>query len=110
MADAEDRAKSTAADAAAGLQDLIDSADGLLTDLQHQQGAAVQALREKVTTTIAAARRKLDELAPDIKAAAGETLDSAIGFVRRDPWRAVAIGALTLLAFSLLTRLGEEDE
>jgi ElaB/YqjD/DUF883 family membrane-anchored ribosome-binding protein len=110
MADAEERANRAAAGAAAGLQDLIDSADELLADLQHQHGAAVEALREKVATTVAAARRKLDELAPEIKEAAGETLDSAIGFVRRDPWRAIAIGALTLLAFSLLTRLGDGEE
>jgi ElaB/YqjD/DUF883 family membrane-anchored ribosome-binding protein len=110
MADAEESAESAAAGAAAGLRDLIDSADELLADLQHQHGAAVQSLREKVMTTVAAARRKLDEIAPDIKAAAGETLDSAIGFVRRDPWRAVAIGALTLLALSLLARLGEEED
>jgi ElaB/YqjD/DUF883 family membrane-anchored ribosome-binding protein len=109
MANAEDRAKSAAAGAAAGLQDLIDSADELLADLQHQQGAAVEALRQRMTATVAAARRKLEEIAPDIKAAAGEALDTTVGFVRRDPWRAVAIGALTLLAFSLLSRLGEDE-
>jgi ElaB/YqjD/DUF883 family membrane-anchored ribosome-binding protein len=110
MPRAEKRAKSARSHAAAGLQDLIDTADELLEDLQDQQGAAVEALRAKVGQTVGTARRKLEGLAPEIKEAASETIDSAVGFVRRDPWRAVALGALTLLAFSLLTRLGGDGD
>ena len=103
------RAKRTVSGAAAGLQDLIDSADELLSNLRDQQGEAVDALRDRVSATAASARRRLQRLGPQVQDAAGETLDSAVGFLRRDPWRAVAIGALTVLAFSLFTRLGSDD-
>jgi len=110
MPRAEKRAKSARSHAAAGLQDLIDSADALLEDLRDQQGAAVEALRDKVSQTVGAARERLEDLAPEIRQAANEGLESAVGFVRRDPWRAVALGALTLLAFSLFSRLGGEED
>lgn len=110
MPRAEKHARNARHHAAAGLQDLIDSADELLQDLQDQQGAAVAALRDKVSQTVGTARRRLEQLAPDIKEAAGQSLDSAVGFVKRDPWRAVALGALTLLAFSLLTRMGDGED
>jgi ElaB/YqjD/DUF883 family membrane-anchored ribosome-binding protein len=102
-------ARNAGAHAAAALQDLIDTAEELLEDLRSQQGAAVDALREKVSATVEAARSRLEALAPDVQEAASATLDSAVSFVRKDPWRAVALGAITLLAFSLIGRLGDDD-
>jgi ElaB/YqjD/DUF883 family membrane-anchored ribosome-binding protein len=92
-----------------GLHDLIETAEELLESLQDQQGAAVQALREKVSATLEVAQRRLQLLEPEIRAAASDAMDSAVSFVRRDPWRAVAIGALAGLAITMLMRGGEAD-
>ena len=102
-------AKRAVGNAAAGLQDLIESADELLSDLHDQQGAAVNALRKRVSHTAAVARRRLDRLSPVIADVASDTLDGAVGFVRRDPWRSVAIGAVAVLLLSMFARFGSED-
>jgi len=94
---------------ASALHDLIETAEELLESLQDQPGAAVQALREKISATLEMGRRRLAALEPDIREAAADALESTVGFVRRDPWRAVAIGALAALAFSVVMRVGEAD-
>jgi ElaB/YqjD/DUF883 family membrane-anchored ribosome-binding protein len=100
-------AKKSIGDAASGLQDLVDSAEDLLTDLKDQKGEAVERLREKVSTTISDARQRLAD--SDVSDIASEAYDNAVGLVRQDPWRAVAIGALALLAGSLLLRALSDD-
>lgn len=96
------QAKQAVADSAAGLQDVIDSADELLESLRDQPGEAVDRLRTKIAASVQAARGRLDDL--DVPARAGDALDSTLGFVRSDPWRTVAIGALAALAVSLMVR------
>jgi ElaB/YqjD/DUF883 family membrane-anchored ribosome-binding protein len=95
-------AKRVVADSASGLQNLIDSSEDLLESLKDQQGAAADRLREKVSATMKVAQRRLSDL--DISGAASEAVDNTVGFIRRDPWRTVAIGALAVLAVSLLVR------
>ena len=92
--------------AAAGLHDLIESAEGLLESVKDLEGAAAEKVRENVSKTVQGARARLSEL--DIPEMASDAIDSTVGFVRRDPWRAVAIGALAVLAVSTLVRRGTE--
>ena len=100
-------AKKSIGDTASNLQDLIDSAEELLEDLKHQQGEAVERLRDKVSATISDARERIAE--SSLSDTASEAYDNAVGFVRQDAWRAVAIGALALLAGSLLLRTFSAD-
>ena len=95
-------AKRVVSDSASGLQSLIDSSEDLLESLKDQQGAAVERVREKVSATLQSAQQRLSDL--DISGTAAEALDNTVGFIRRDPWRTVAIGALAVLAVSLLVR------
>jgi ElaB/YqjD/DUF883 family membrane-anchored ribosome-binding protein len=55
------------------------------------------------------ARRRLQDLAPSVREAAVGVIDDASGFVRSDPWRTVAIGAIGCLAVGLLLRGFAED-
>ena len=94
------------ADNASGLQDVIDSAEEFLESVRDQQGAAVDRLRERVSATMGAARDRLKKL--DLPEAASDAMDSTADFLRSDPWRTVAIGALAALAISLLMHLGDD--
>ena len=101
------QAKKKVADATSGLQELIDSADDLLESLKDQPGAAAEKLREKVSETVRSARARLSEL--DVPEVASEAVETTVGFLRSDPWRTVALGALALLAVSLLLRGSAEE-
>jgi ElaB/YqjD/DUF883 family membrane-anchored ribosome-binding protein len=100
------QAKEPVADAATGLQDVIDTAEELLESLRDQQGAAVELLRAKVSASIANARERIGEL--DVPVLASDAMDSTVAFLRSDPWRSVAIGALAALAISLLISHGSD--
>jgi ElaB/YqjD/DUF883 family membrane-anchored ribosome-binding protein len=101
------RLKKKVADAASGLQDLIDSAEELLESIKDQPGAAAQKLREKIADTVEDARARLADL--DVPEMASNAMNSTVGFLRADPWRTVAIGALAVLAVSLMVRSGSDD-
>jgi ElaB/YqjD/DUF883 family membrane-anchored ribosome-binding protein len=101
------QSKKKVSDAASGLQDLIDSAEGLLDSVKDQQGVAAERMREKISETVENARTRLSEL--DVPEIASDAIDSTVGFLRSDPWRTVAIGALAVLAVSLLVRSGSND-
>ena len=98
------QARKAVADSATGLQHVIDSAEELLESLRDQQGAAVDQLRAKVSATVKDARDRLEEL--DIPELAADAVDRTVGFVRSDPWRSVAIGALAALAVTVVMRSG----
>jgi ElaB/YqjD/DUF883 family membrane-anchored ribosome-binding protein len=98
------QARGAASAAASGLQEVIDSAEDLLKDFAGQSGAAAEAMREKISATAEAARSRLADLAVD---AADGARENAVEFVRNDPWRAVALAALTYIAASTLFSRGE---
>jgi ElaB/YqjD/DUF883 family membrane-anchored ribosome-binding protein len=101
------QAKKSVGTAASELQSVIDSAEELLESLRDQQGAAVDRLREKVSATVSNARDRLSDL--DVPELASEAYDTTVGFLRRDPWRTVAIGALAVLAATVLIRSSSEE-
>jgi ElaB/YqjD/DUF883 family membrane-anchored ribosome-binding protein len=96
------QAKRAVAESASGLQGVIDSADELLDSLRDQQGEAVDRLRTKIAASVKAARDRLEDL--DVPELASDAVDSTTSFLRSDPWRTVAIGALAALAVSLIVR------
>ena len=71
------------------LQDLIDSAGALLEELKDQQGPAVESLRDRASATLKSATRHLSKLRPDVEELASRPLKHTLGFVRKDPWRAI---------------------
>jgi ElaB/YqjD/DUF883 family membrane-anchored ribosome-binding protein len=95
-------AKRAVADSASGLQNLIDSSEEVLESLKDQQGAAVDRLRERLSATMRVAQHRLSDL--DLPDTASAALESTVGFVRGNPWRAVALGALGVLAAVLFMR------
>ena len=96
------RARQANKAAASGFQQLIDAAEEMLEDLKGQSGAAVEALREKVSATADSARERLADLGPQLGDAASDALESSATFVRNDPWRAVALGAIAFIALTFL--------
>jgi ElaB/YqjD/DUF883 family membrane-anchored ribosome-binding protein len=86
--------------AAATLQRVIDSAEEFLDGLREQQGEAVERVRAKVQGAIEGAREQLRML--DVEQVATSAVSNTVGFVRQDPWRAVAIGALAVIAAFVL--------
>jgi ElaB/YqjD/DUF883 family membrane-anchored ribosome-binding protein len=93
-----------------GLEELIAGAEALIEELQDQKGDAVDNLRSRASATIRNARRRLLDLRPDVQALAARTARTTAAFVRRDPWRAVALGALAVLALGILVSSGGDDD
>lgn len=105
------RARAIGEDIGEGLEELIDSAQALLEELQDQQGPVVENLRERASATLKSASRHLSRLRPGAEELASRTLRTTLGFVRRDPWRAIALGALAVVALGILAHsAGSEDD
>ncbi len=94
---------------ASELDDLIESASELLENLKDQRGEAVDNLRTRASRSIDNARRRLAAVKPQAQEAAAEAVRVAAGFVRRNPWRAVAIGALLFAAVGMFLHAGDDD-
>lgn len=101
------RAKKSVSDAAESLQNVIDSAEDMLEDVEDQKGDAVESLRERLSASITDARQRLASL--NVSESVSEAYDNTIGFVRDDPWRAIAIGAIAVLALTALIRATSDD-
>ena len=93
-----------------GLEELIAGAEALIEELQDQKGEAVDNLRSRAAATIRNARRRLVDLRPDVQDLAARTARTTAAFVRRDPWRAVALGALAVLALGIFVSSGGDDD
>jgi ElaB/YqjD/DUF883 family membrane-anchored ribosome-binding protein len=101
------RAKNSVSGAAAGLQNVIDSAEDMLENVKDQKGDAIDRMRKKLAESVAEARQRLANL--EVPESVSVAYDNTLGFVRDDPWRAVAIGALAILAVTVLIRATADD-
>lgn len=101
------RSKKSVPTTTSGLQDLVEGAEELLESLKDQQGGAADALREKLAQTIDSAQTRISQL--DVPEIASDAVESTAAFLRSDPWRTVAIGALAVLAISLWVRSSSGD-
>ena len=101
------RAKNSISDAATSLQDVIDSAEDMLDNVKDQQGDAADHLRTKLSESVANARKRLASL--NVAESVSDAYDNTVGFFRDDPWRAVAIGAIAVLAATIIVRAVSDD-
>lgn len=93
-----------------GLEELIESAESLLLELEDQKTAVADSLRKRAAATIKSARRRLAQLQPDVQELAAKTYRGTVTFVRKDPWRAIALGALVVLAIGIFASVGNGDD
>jgi ElaB/YqjD/DUF883 family membrane-anchored ribosome-binding protein len=76
------------------LNRIVDQAETLLRSLGEQSGEAAAAVRERVTQTLHQAQARLAATATEAEQVAENLADRADGYVRSNPWQAVAIAAL----------------
>ncbi|MGH8138241.1 MAG: DUF883 family protein [Steroidobacteraceae bacterium] len=90
------------------LREVLASTEALLAALGDEGGAAVEELRERLTTTIADVKKELGgsilSNARDTLTKARETATSVDDFVNQRPWTSVAIGTGIGLLLGLILR------
>jgi ElaB/YqjD/DUF883 family membrane-anchored ribosome-binding protein len=84
------------------LNRIVDQAETLLRSLGEQGGEAAEAVRERVTQTLHQAKARLAATATEAEQVAENLADRADGYVRSNPWQAVALAALLGGAVALL--------
>jgi ElaB/YqjD/DUF883 family membrane-anchored ribosome-binding protein len=77
----------------AQLSRTVAQAEDLLRALGDESSQAIDAMRERVTTTLRDARQRLAGGATQARDVAQNTMTRADAYVHANPWRAVAIGA-----------------
>jgi ElaB/YqjD/DUF883 family membrane-anchored ribosome-binding protein len=86
--------KTTVDPAIEELNRIVDQAESLLSSLSAEGGEAAEAVRERVSQTLHQARSKLKATASNAEEVVESLADRADGYVRSNPWQAVAIAAL----------------
>jgi ElaB/YqjD/DUF883 family membrane-anchored ribosome-binding protein len=104
------RAREIRDDLGEGLQELINSAEALLEELRDAKDPAVETLRSRLKRTVKGASSRLQDFRPDMRELTSQTVENTMSFVRRDPWRAIAIGALAVVALGVLAHLSGDDD
>jgi len=89
--------------------ELLDSANELLDSIKDESGPAAERLRSKLGDTIDAASEQLESFRGDASEVGQQALESTLRFVRRDPWRAVALGALIAVGVMVVASLTSDD-
>ncbi len=90
----------------AQLSRTVSQAEDLLRALGDEGGQAIDAMRERVSTTLRDARARLSGRASQAKNVASDTMTRADAYVHANPWRAVAIGAGIGALLAILLRSG----
>src|SRR5512138_2463112 len=96
---AERRMRETSDSLASQLDAIIQSASELMDELNDQGGEAAETLRKRASRNIESARRRLSSWKQQVPEGTAEAARIASGFVRRNPWTAVAVG--TVIAASI---------
>ena len=76
------------------LNRIVDQAESLLRSLGEEGGEAAEAARDRVTQTLHQAKARLAETVSEAEQVAESLADRADGYVRTNPWQAVALAAL----------------
>jgi ElaB/YqjD/DUF883 family membrane-anchored ribosome-binding protein len=86
--------KNTVDPAVEELNRIVEQAESLLDSLSTQGGEAAEAVRERVSQTLNQAKTRLAATASSAEEAVESLADKADGYVRSNPWQAVAFAAL----------------
>ena len=86
--------KTTVDPAIEELNRIVEQAESLLSSLGTESSEAAEAVRERVSQTLHQARSKLAATASNAEEVVESLADRADGYVRNNPWQAVAIAAL----------------
>jgi ElaB/YqjD/DUF883 family membrane-anchored ribosome-binding protein len=84
------------------LNRIVSQAEKLLRDLEQQGGDAADAVRERVSETLAQAKGRLAATAVEAEQVVEGLADRTDKYVRANPWQSVAIAALLGGALALL--------
>jgi ElaB/YqjD/DUF883 family membrane-anchored ribosome-binding protein len=76
------------------LNRIVEQAESLLSSLGAEGGEAAEAVRERVSQTLHQAKTKLKAAATNAEEVVESLAERADGYVRSNPWQAVAIAAL----------------
>ncbi len=76
------------------LNRIVEQAESLLRSLAAEGGETAEAVRERVSQTLHQAKSKLKATATNAEEVVESLADRADGYVRTNPWQAVAIAAL----------------
>ena len=76
------------------LNRIVEQAESLLSSLSAQGGEAAEAVRERVSQTLNQAKSRLAATASSAEEVVESLADRADGYVRKNPWQAVAVAAL----------------
>jgi ElaB/YqjD/DUF883 family membrane-anchored ribosome-binding protein len=92
------------------LNELVADAEALLSKLGDLKSPDIQALRDKVEAGIADAKKNLSR---QVQAGADrlqEVTESVVGYVRENPWVAVAAGTAIAVALIYIAFSGRSEE
>ncbi len=84
----------TADPAVEELNKIVEQAEALLRSLGEEGGEAAEAVRQRVTQTLHQAKARIAATAQEAEQAVHTVAERADGFVRKNPWQAMAIAAL----------------
>ena len=84
------------------LNRIVEQAESLLNKLGKESGEAADAVRERVSQTLNQAKTRLAATASDAEEVMESLADRTDGYVRNNPWQAVAIAALLGSVITLL--------
>jgi ElaB/YqjD/DUF883 family membrane-anchored ribosome-binding protein len=76
------------------LNRIVAQAESLLRTLGQEGGEAAEAVRDRVTETLAQARARLAATAVEAEAVVESLAERTDNYVRSNPWQSVAIAAL----------------
>jgi ElaB/YqjD/DUF883 family membrane-anchored ribosome-binding protein len=84
------------------LNRVITQAEELLKTLGEEGGAAVDAVRQRVTRTVNQAKVRLADASTRVRGAATDAARATDTYVRDNPWKSIAYGAAAGAAVALL--------
>jgi len=88
------------------LSELVADAEALLSKLADVKTPDIQALRDKVEAGIADAKKSLSRGTDRVQ----ELTESVVGYVRENPWVAVAAGTAIAVALIYIAFSGRAEE
>ena len=87
------------------LNRIISQAEEMLKTLGEEGGAAVEAVRQRVTRTVHQARARLSDAGHRVKGAATDAARVTDRYVHDNPWKSIAYGAAAGAAVALIATL-----